>query len=109
MAYDHDLDARVAALLAGRDGLAAKGMFGGRCYLCHGNMALGLLGADLIVRLPPADYAQALTELGVRPFDITGKPMKNWVMVDPDGTTEPDGLREWVERGWKFAQGLPPK
>jgi hypothetical protein len=72
-------------------------------------MACGVRGEDLIVRLA-ADAAESVQdEPGVRPFDLTGRPMKGWLLVGANGHTEDDDLRRWVDRGVAYAASLPPK
>ena len=109
MAYDEGLATRVREVLGDRPGLAEKQMFGGLAFLLDGNMACGLRGDDLIVRVA-ADVADAVQgERGVRAFDLTGRPMKGWLLVDADGHAEDDDLRRWVDRGLAYVNSLPPK
>ena len=109
MAYDDGLATRVREVLGDRPGLAEKQMFGGLAFLVSGNMACGVRGDDLIVRMA-ADAAESVqAEPGVRPFDLTGRPMKGWLMVGADGHAEDDDLRRWVNRGLAYASSLPPK
>ena len=109
MAYDEGLATRVREALGEQPGLAEKQMFGGLAFLVQGNMACGVRGEDLIVRLA-ADAAESVQgEPGVRPFDLTGRPMKGWLLVAPDGHTEDDDLHRWVDRGVAYAASLPPK
>ena len=57
-----------------------------------------------------ADQAEAaLAEPGTRPFDLTGRPMKGWLLVDPGGHAEDQDLRRWVDRSLTYASSLPPK
>ena len=73
------------------------------------NEPMGRGGEDLIVRLA-ADAAESVQgEPGVRPFDLTGRPMKGWLLVAADGHAEDDDLRRWVDRGATYAASLPPK
>jgi hypothetical protein len=109
MAFDETLAARVRALLAGTEGVAEKRMFGGVAFLLDGNMCCGVHGDDLIVRLAPERAAEALAEANVRVFDLTGRPMKGWVLVAPGGVASDEGLRSWVGRGVEFAGSLPAK
>ncbi|MBI5831197.1 MAG: TfoX/Sxy family protein [Armatimonadetes bacterium] len=109
MAFDADLHQRCHAHYAGRAGFVEKRMFGGLGWLRDGNMAAGLLGAELIVRVGPADGELALMEPGTRPFDITGRPMKGWVVVAADVLADEVVLADWLDRGWTFAGSLPPK
>ncbi|MBW3592517.1 MAG: TfoX/Sxy family protein [Actinobacteria bacterium] len=109
MAYDERLAERVRAILAEREDLSERKMFGGIAFMLAGNMAVGVSGDDLIVRLDPEEYEAALDEPGAREFDMTGRPMTGWLLVGPDATAAEDGLRSWVERAAAFASSLPPK
>jgi TfoX/Sxy family transcriptional regulator of competence genes len=84
-------------------------MFGGVAFMVNGNMSVGVLGPDLIVRIDPAETNAALLEPGVRPFDITGKAMKGWVFVAPEAVAANKQLHSWVRRGLDWARSLPPK
>jgi hypothetical protein len=109
VAFDEVLADRVRAALGGRDGLTEKKMFGGIAFMLAGNMAAGVAGDDLIVRLDPESYESALDEPGARAFDMTGRPMTGWLLVSPDVTADDAGLRAWVDCGAAFASSLPPK
>jgi TfoX/Sxy family transcriptional regulator of competence genes len=109
MAYDEGLATRVREVLAERPGLAGQQMFGGLAFLVHGNMACGVRGEDLIVRVAADTAETAMGEPGVRPFDLTGRPMKGWLLVDSDGHAEDEDLHRWVDRGLVYAGSLPPK
>ena len=109
MAYDEELAERVRLAMAGTSGLVEKKMFGGTGYLLHGNMACGVNGSNLIVRVGPDTYQEALDQPGVRVFDLTGRPMSGWVQVTPQGFSDQASLQAWVKRGVQFALSLPPK
>src|SRR5512140_2327812 len=106
---DERLAARIRELLAGTTGLEEKRMFGGVGFLVHGNLACGINQGGLIVRLAPEDHARALGRAHVKPFDMRGRPMKGWIVVEPEGYAQARALREWVRRGVEFAQSLPAK
>jgi TfoX/Sxy family transcriptional regulator of competence genes len=108
MAYDEHLAERARALLD-RPDVDERKMFGGVGYLIAGNMSVGVIGDDLIVRVDPDDAEAMLAEPGARPFDFTGRPMKGWLFVAPDATAEDEDLERWVRRGEEFAASLPPK
>ena len=109
MGYDQHLAGRVRKLLENLDGFSAKEMFGGIGFMLHGNMSCGVNGPDLIVRVGPDAYEQALTEVSVKEFDMTGRPMRGWVVVHADSLEQDETLKLWVERGVDFARSLPPK
>ena len=109
MAYDEDLANRTRAVLAAREGFREQKMFGGIAFMLKGNMACGVLGDGLLVRLGPDGADAALDEAHTRVFDMTGRPMRGFVHVESAGIEDDAGLRAWVERGAKFAESLPPK
>jgi TfoX/Sxy family transcriptional regulator of competence genes len=109
MAIDEGLAERVEVLVSGVEGMAAKQMFGGLAFLLHGSMSVGIIGSDLIVRVGADGYDEALSRPGVRPFDMTGRPMLGWVVVPPEATSEDSELAAWVERGVSYAGTLPLK
>ena len=84
-------------------------MFGGLAFLVGGNMAVCVHGTELIVRMPPADTATAVAEPGARVFDLTGRPMKGWLLVASAGLESDTALASWVDRGVTYARSLPPK
>lgn len=110
MAYDGELADRVRAAAGPLKGLSEVKMFGGIGFLLYGNMAVGVHGEDLIVRMDP-DEGDRLIAKGrhARPMDITGRPMRGWLFVSPDGVKTARTLGTWIERGIAFASTLPPK
>jgi hypothetical protein len=84
-------------------------MFGGLAFMINGHMCVGLIGDDLMVRVGPEGYAEALAHPHTRPMDFTGRPMKGYVYVAPMGYQADDDLRAWVGRGLTFVSRLPPK
>jgi hypothetical protein len=109
MAFDEKLADRVRKLLRGQDGVAEKKMFGGLAFLINGNMSVGIHGDELIVRVPPETTNAALQEPGARLFDITGRPMRGWLLVGGAGVGKPTPLARWVCRGVEYASSLPAK
>lgn len=92
-----------------RPGIAEKKMFGGVGFLLHGNMLVGVWKNSLIARLGPEQDEKALQEPHVVEFDITGRPMKGWVMVEPDGIENDEQLSRWIDQAWTFVENLPAK
>ena len=109
MAYDEKLAGRVRKALAGRAGIAEKRMFGGLTYMLGGNMCCGVHEDELIVRVGPDHYAEALAQPGARLMDMTGRPMRGWVLVGAAGFKTEKDLRRWVGLAAEFAQSLPAK
>jgi TfoX/Sxy family transcriptional regulator of competence genes len=108
MAYDEALGERLRDRLRAGDGVTEKKMFGGLAFLTYGNMTVGVQGDDLIVRLDPQDMDAALERPGTRVFDITGRPMRGWLLVAGDALDD-DDLDRWIEQARGFVATLPPK
>lgn len=109
MAYDEVLASRIHGVLDQQPGLVEKKMFGGVAFLIQGNMAVGVHKDMLMVRVGPDAYDETMKYPHTRPFDLTGRTMKGWVLVEPDGLSSESELKEWVESGVNFALTLPPK
>jgi TfoX/Sxy family transcriptional regulator of competence genes len=109
VAYDEEFADRVREVISARPDVVEKKMFGGLCFLVAGNMACGVLGEDLIVRLDRDESVKALAEPGVRQFDFTGRPARGIVFVSPERTADDESLAGWVEAGAGYAASLPAK
>lgn len=109
MVYDTTIERRIDALIARWGNLEKKRMFGGVCYLTGGNICFGIWRDELIVRTDPATAGELLSRENVRPFDVTGRPMKGWLMVAAGGWTSDDGLVRWLAMGREFALTLQEK
>jgi hypothetical protein len=108
MAFDENLAARIRDALARRKNIEEKKMFGCICFFINGNALAGVWKDRLIARLGPDEAEAALREPHVQAFDITGRPMRNWVVVEPEGV-EDDQLGAWIERAMNFVRTLPKK
>ncbi|MFJ4205473.1 TfoX/Sxy family protein [Streptomyces sviceus] len=109
MAYDEGLAERVRQYLGADPGVTEKRMFGGIAFLFQGNMAVGVTGDDLMVRVGPDATDAALARPGTRLFDMTGRPTRGWVVVAGAAVTEDEALRAWIDEGRAFAASLPAK
>ena len=109
MAYDELLADRVREVLAPHAGTSERKMFGGIAFMFHGNMAVGILGDELMVRVDKDHYDDTLTEPHVGVMDFTGRPMRGFVVVAAEGIAEDADLTAWVDRGLDLAGSLPPK
>ena len=109
MAYDEGLAGRIRDVLDQQPGLVEKKMFGGMAFLVHGNMACGVHKDMLMVRVGPDRYDEMMQIPETRPFDLTGRPMKGWLLVEPEGMDNKSTLKDWLKQGVDFALTLPPK
>lgn len=110
MAYDEDLAERIRDALGERPGVTERKMFGGLAFMVRGNMACGVSGEDVIVRLPREEGEAALAEDDVRPFGMPGKrPMTGFLLVGGEQLADDASLARWVERSVAHAGSMPPK
>ena len=109
MAYDEHLAQRIRDIVGTEPGIDEKKMFGGLAILLDGNMAVGVSGDEVMVRVGVDGFEEALTQEGARPFDMSGKRMKGWILVGGQGIAEDEDLKHWTDIGMDFAGSLLPK
>ena len=102
MAYNEELALRIRQSLGEQTGIVERKMFGGLCFMAHGNMLGGVMGDEIIVRVGAERYEDSLHLPHVRPMDFTGRPMRGFVIVASEGIESEEGLDEWVVRGVNF-------
>jgi TfoX/Sxy family transcriptional regulator of competence genes len=103
MAYDSALADCVTDLLTARGvSFETKSMMGGLCFMVDGKMCVGVEKSRLMVRLDPAVEGEALKRQGCKPMDFTGRPMKGYVFVHPEGYESEAQLRHWIELALEF-------
>lgn len=105
MAYDEQLAKRLEkALEPFKNDIVPKKMFGGMCYLYKGKMCVGIIKNDLCVRVVSAKFNDAIKQVHARPMDFTGKPLKEFIYVAPEGFENEEALNHWVELGIEHAE-----
>ncbi|UCH23178.1 MAG: TfoX/Sxy family protein [Deltaproteobacteria bacterium] len=109
MAYNEEIETRIKKIVSGWKNTDAKKMFGGVCHLLNGNMFCGVYKDFLILRLGEQRSKGALELPFTKPFDITGRPMKGWVMVEGEGFISDSELRAWLDKAKTFVKTLPSK
>jgi hypothetical protein len=109
MAFDEGLAERVRTFVVDDPDVSERKMFGGLCFLSSGNMCFGIVGTELMVRVGPEWYSEALGMPHAREMDFTGRSMRGMVYVDEGGISEDADLSAWLRRGLDFASSLPSK
>ena len=107
MVYNEAFAGRVRAALAGQPNVDEKEMFGGLTFMVSGQMCCGVLKDDLIVKIDPDWFDQAMHQPGVRPFDFTGRPMTGMVYVASGELGGDAALQAWVQRGVEYVTAHP--
>jgi TfoX/Sxy family transcriptional regulator of competence genes len=107
MAFDEGLAERIRAALADAGAVREVRMFGGLCFMLNGNMVAGASKRGLLVRVGKDQHARAVVRPGARPMEMSGRPMKGYVFIDPP--RDERALREWLDLAVAFVNTLPPK
>ena len=109
MAYDESLAQRVRETLRLRRGVTERKMFGGIAFMLRGHMFVGISGRSLMARVGPQNHERAMAKTGVREMDFTGRPMRGYVFVGPQGLKSRADLKRWVDLCADFVASLPAK
>ncbi len=109
MAYSRSLVERIRHLVSRQRGITEKKMFGSVCFLLHGNLLVGVWRDSLIARVGKENYETTLLDDNVRAFDVTGRPMKGWVLVESEGLDSDARLAHWIDQATQFVRTLPFK
>lgn len=109
MAYDQGIADEVRTAIGDHPGLSEREMFGGIVFMVNGNMAVGVTGEELMVRVGKDAHEEAVAKPGARVFDMGARPMKGWVGVASEGFATEAALEAWVAQGVAYAESLPAK
>lgn len=109
MSYNVEIEKLIDTAVANWDLTEKMNMFGGICYLVNKHMCLGIYKDFLIVRAGEEIAEQKLSEPHVKPFDVTGRPMKGWVMLEEPIWKSKKSMAVWLDYGRTFALSLPLK
>jgi TfoX/Sxy family transcriptional regulator of competence genes len=109
MAYDEGVAQRIREVFQDRPDVVEKKMFGGLAFLLSGHMGCGVVNDTLMARVGPEQYEAALARPHAREMDFTGRPMKGFVYVAPEGFEADEDLHSWVALCERFVGSLPAK
>ena len=109
MAYDSTVADDIRALIGTHPGLTEKEMFGGIAFMINGNMAVGVSGDELMVRVGKDAHDEMMALPGATTFDKSARPMRGWLNVTPEGFQTEEDFQAWIGRGVAFAETLPKK
>ena len=79
-----------------------KQMMGGLAFMVDGKMCVGVIKTNMIGRIAPEIYEDAIGRPGCRPMDFTGRPMKGWVFIEPEAIDLDEDLNEWIQLALDF-------
>jgi len=102
MAFNEKLADRIREQLSELKKIEEKKMMGGLTFMVNGKMCVGILQDDLMARIDPEVYEDALEKPGCREMNFTGKPMKGFVFVGPEGTNKKNDLNFWIDLALQY-------
>jgi TfoX/Sxy family transcriptional regulator of competence genes len=112
MAFDETLGQRLRVAMESecvKDTLTEKRMFGGLGMMVNGHMTCGVIGFNLMVRVGPEAHDECVALPHAGPMDFTGRPMKGYLYIYPEGVATARELKAWVKRGVSYTRSRPPK
>ena len=109
MPYDEGLAQRLRETYGDRRGVVEKKMFGGLAFMVNGHMSCGVVREELMVRVGPDLYDEAMARPHAREMDFTGRSLKGFVYVAQEGFEDDADLASWVELSLQFVESLPAK
>ncbi|MHA2392683.1 MAG: TfoX/Sxy family protein [Promethearchaeota archaeon] len=107
MVYNEKMDLKLNELVSKWKNLTKKKMFGGTGYLVNGNMVVGIHKDYYILRLGVKNAITAMKLPKTKAFDITGRPMKGWIMAEEGAFNDVDDLKNWLAEAKEFVDTLP--
>ncbi len=108
MAYNELLADRIRVVLAAREDVEEKKMFGGLAFMYKGKMACGIVKDELMVRVVAEKYEPSLEHPHCREMDFTGRSLKGFLYVSPEGFETDKALAEWVGLGTEYVDRVVP-
>lgn len=109
MAYNNEIADEIRAIIGKHPGLSEREMFGGIAFMINGNMAVGVSGDELMVRVGKDAHDEMVALPGAATFDKSARPMRGWLNVTSEGFATEDDFKAWIGRGVSFAESLPKK
>lgn len=102
MAFNEKLSNRIREAVADIPKVEEKYMFGGVCYMVNGKMCIGVVKDEMMCRIDPAVYEEALEKPGCREMVFTGRPMKGYVFVSEEGIKTKKAFDYWIKLCLEF-------
>ncbi len=109
MAYDDYMVDRIRRVFADKKvSFTEKKMMGGIAFMVDDKMCVGtsiLKGTNeshLMARVGEPNYEEALHRPGAEKFTITGREMKGFVFINPDGFDLDEDLEYWIQKSLDY-------
>lgn len=109
MAYNQELAERIRKILKGKRNVEEKKMFGGLTFMVNGHMACGIEKNLLMVRVEKDRYEEFFKKPHAKEMDLTGKPLRGFLFIQPKGFETDAGLGYWIAQALIFIKTQPKK
>jgi TfoX/Sxy family transcriptional regulator of competence genes len=96
MAFNEKLADRIREVLIDKRKVEEKQMMGGLAFMVNDKMCVGVWKDEMMCRIDPDVREEALSKTGCRVMDITGKPMKGFVLIDETGMRSKKQFDYWI-------------
>jgi hypothetical protein len=107
--YDPGLAARLDEMMSGMIDMEVTHLFGGYGFMMNGHMCVGIWNDMLVIRIGVDGWESIRQDPHVRPMDLTGRVMRGWAMIAPEGIAEDSDLQRYVDMAIMFCAALPSK
>ena len=109
MAYDQYLAERISNIIKRRNiSFTSNGMMGGLLFKVDNKMLCGIhidkkLGHSLLMaRIGETAYEREIDKAVCLPMDFTGRPMRGYIFVKPEGFDMDEDLEYWIDLCLQF-------
>jgi TfoX/Sxy family transcriptional regulator of competence genes len=96
MTYNQSIANKIRERLADLPNITEKDMMGGIAFMLNDKMCVGVIKDEMMCRIDPLKFEEAIEQRGCRPMDFTGRVMKGWIFVDHDGMRNADEFEHWI-------------
>lgn len=103
MAYDEHLAERIRTNFKQKHvQFEEKKMMGGLCFMVDDKMCAGVVKNELMARVDPEVYDNVLNNKGSREMDFTGRAMRGFLFITPEGVDMDNDLNYWLDLCLEF-------
>ena len=109
MAENRELTERVRRVLGTTPNVSEKKMFGSMGFMVDGKLCLGAGDHEdhqMLIRVGPDRYEEALKRKGAKPARMRGHEMKGYVFLDEEAIETDAELKYWVDLALEYNKSI---
>jgi len=108
MAFNEQLANKIREALASLPDVEEKKMFHGICFMVNGKMCLCVRLDDMLCRIGPHKYSEALEMDHCRPMIHNGRAMTGFVFVGHEGIRKKKDFEYWMNLALEYNKEAKP-